>query len=223
MYSAILRRPERDERRRHDDEHQHHHVQAERVEALAHRVAQRRLVVRLDDRVDERRDRRRPRPQRDHEPSDTTSPRAPATMSRIGRLDDLVDDVAGEEAVRRADQTVLDGRQRVRTEQRRDVGQAAQHSQQQRRQRQRTPERRLRGLREDRVVPTLGQRPLGDAPDVVARRLDRRRWSFMTTPAFRRPRITPRSAWLGESVYDSTALTSSTAASSTSLASCSLA
>ena len=48
------------------------------------------------------------------------------------------------------DQLLLDNLQRLRAEQRRDVRQAAEHAQQQWWQRQRTPERGLRGLREDR-------------------------------------------------------------------------
>ena len=107
-------------------------------------------------------------------PSDTTSPRAPLTMSRtVGSMISLTT-LREKKLAGRADQLVLDRRQRLGAEQRRDVGQAAQHSQQQGWQGQRTPERRLCRLREDRVVPALRQRALRDVPNVVAGRLRRR-------------------------------------------------
>ncbi len=118
-----LERSHRDERSRRDHEHQHDHVQAQCVEPLSHRMAQRRLVVGLDDRVDERRDGRRARPQRDDKAQRHHLAAGALDDVADRRRDDLVDDVAREEAVGRVDDLVLDRRQRLRTEQRSDVGQ----------------------------------------------------------------------------------------------------
>ena len=68
------------------------------------------------------------------------------------------------------DDAALDHVHGLRSEPGADVAQRAQQGQEQRRERQRLPERGLRGVREDVVVPRLAQRPPHHPADAPARR-----------------------------------------------------
>ena len=161
---------EGEEGRSGDDAQQSDDVDPECEEPLPHRMPQRRLTVRLHDRINVGGDRRGSGPQADHE----AQRHHLATCARgdvlDGRLNDLGDDVLRKETARRTDQLTLNGRQGVRSEQRGDVGQAAEQAQQQRRQRQDRPKPSLSRLRKDRVVPTFGQRSFEQMPHMVTRR-----------------------------------------------------
>ena len=217
---ANFLRTQREQRSSRRHEHQHHHVETEGEETLPDRMAQGGLVVGLDYRVHQRRDRRGSGPQADHETQRHHFAAGALHNVAHGRLDQLGDDALGKEGIRGADQLALDGGQGVRAEKRGHIGQAAEHPEQQWRQRQHRPEAHLSRLREDRVVPAFGQRPLGDAPCVVTRRFRRRvrhdMPAFLTITDLRGNRAVAGN-------QSSSGLISSTAAKAISLDSCSLA
>ena len=150
-----------DQRQQQDAEDEGDEVEAQGEEALLHRMSELVLAVGDGDCLDERRHRRRAGPEADDQADRHDIGTAAAEDRLHGVADQVVGDLGVEQLMQEPVDLILDGGDRVRSEEWRDQPDETEQGQQDRRGGQRAPERGLRAEAEQRIAPGLAHRPAG--------------------------------------------------------------